>query len=298
MQARHLISARDLSTEDIQGLYSLFRSFKEGRKERLKGRAVLFFLETSTRTRLSFEVALRELGMETHYVGKGESAIEKGESFKDTIKVLSALGFRLLVFRVSFVLFPYEPYLEESISLINAGDGTHQHPTQGLIDLFTALEHYPSLEGLKVLFVGDVLHSRVFRSSGELFSRFSAQLGVCSPATLIPSDLSPFGDVKVFDSVDEGIEWADLVVYLRLQEERFKESFVPSKESYFLQFGLTKERYRRLKGYFMHPGPVNLYVDIDPEVLYGEKSLVLKQVQNGPFVRMAVIYNLLKDQQG
>jgi aspartate carbamoyltransferase catalytic subunit len=98
--------------------------------------------------------------------------------------------------------------------------------------------------------------------------------------------------------VDEGIDWADLVVYLRLQEERFKESYVPSKESYFLQFGLTKERYRKLKGYFMHPGPVNLYVDVDPEVLYGEKSLVLKQVQNGPFVRMAVVYNLLKDKQG
>jgi aspartate carbamoyltransferase catalytic subunit len=153
-----------------------------------------------------------------------------------------------LVFRVPFVLFPYEPFLEESISLINAGDGTYQHPTQGLIDLFTAFEHYPSLEGLKVLFVGDVLHSRVFRSSGELFSRFSAQLGVCGPATLIPSDLSPFGDVKVFDSVDEGIDWADLVIYLRLQEERFKESFVPSKESYFLQFGLTKERYKKAKG--------------------------------------------------
>jgi aspartate carbamoyltransferase catalytic subunit len=298
MQARHLISTKDLSMEDTQGLYSLFCSFREGRKERLKGRAVLFFLEASTRTRLSFEVALRELGMETYYVGRRESSIEKGESFKDTIKVLSALGFRLMVFRVPFILFPYKPYLEEGISLINAGDGTHQHPTQGLIDLFTALEHYPSLEGLKVLFVGDILHSRVFRSSGELFGRFSAQLGVCGPATLIPSDLSPFGDVKIFDSVDEGIDWADLLIYLRLQEERFKESFVPSKDSYFLQFGLTKERYKRLKCYFMHPGPVNPYVDIDPEVLYGEKSLVLKQVQNGPFVRMAVIYNLLKDQQG
>jgi aspartate carbamoyltransferase catalytic subunit len=298
MQARHLISTKDLSMEDTQGLYSLFCSFREGRKERLKGRAVLFFLEASTRTRLSFEVALRELGMETYYVGRRESSIEKGESFKDTIKVLSALGFRLMVFRVPFILFPYEPFLEEGISLINAGDGTHQHPTQGLIDLFTALEHYSSLEGLKVLFVGDILHSRVFRSSGELFGRFSAQLGVCGPATLIPSDLSPFGDVKIFDSVDEGIDWADLLIYLRLQEERFKESFVPSKDSYFLQFGLTKERYKRLKGYFMHPGPVNPYVDIDPEVLYGEKSLVLKQVQNGPFVRMAVIYNLLKDQQG
>ncbi len=294
MQAKHLISTRDISTEDIKGIYSLFRSFKEGRRERLTGRAALFFLETSTRTRLSFEIALRELGMETHYVGRGESSIEKGESLRDTLKVLSTLGFRLLVLRVPFVLFPYESYLEEGISLINAGDGTHQHPTQGLIDLFTVMEHYPSLEGLKVLFVGDIFHSRVFRSSGELFSRFFAQLGVCGPATLIPSDLSPFGEVRVFDSVDEAIDWADLVIYLRLQEERFKESYVPSKESYFLQFGLTKDRYKRLRGFFMHPGPVNVYVDIDAEVLYGEKSLVLQQVKNGPYVRKAVIYGLLE----
>ncbi|WP_448584657.1 aspartate carbamoyltransferase catalytic subunit [Thermocrinis sp.] len=294
MQARHLITVRDLSIEEIQYLQSLFKDFKRGRRERLDGRAVLLFLESSTRTRLSFEIALRDLGMETYYVGKGESSIEKGESFRDTIKTLSTLDFKVLVFRVPFVLYPYESYLVENITLINAGDGAHQHPTQGLIDLFTVMEHYPSLENLKILFVGDILHSRVFRSSGELFRRFGAQLGVCGPATLIPSDLSPFGEVRVFDSVDEAIDWADLVIYLRLQEERFKESYVPSKESYFLQFGLTKDRYKRLRGFFMHPGPVNVYVDIDAEVLYGEKSLVLQQVKNGPYVRKAVIYGLLE----
>jgi len=293
MQVKHLITVRDLRVEEIKYLQSLFNEFKRGRKERLDGRSALVFLESSTRTRLSFEIALRDLGMETYYIGRGESSIEKGESFRDTIKNFSALGFRLVVFRVPFVLYPYEPYFVENISLINAGDGTHQHPTQGLIDLFTAMEYYPSLENLKILFVGDILHSRVFRSSGELFRMFGAQLGVCGPATLIPSDLSPFGEVKVFDGVDEGIEWADLVVYLRLQEERFKESYINSKETYFLQFGLTKERYRKLKGYFMHPGPVNVYVDVDGELVYSEKSLVLKQVQNGLYVRKAVVYYLL-----
>ncbi len=293
MQVKHLITVRDLRVEEIKHLQSLFNEFKRGRKERLDGRSALVFLESSTRTRLSFEIALRDLGMETYYIGRGESSIEKGESFRDTIKNFSALGFRLVVFRVPFVLYPYEPYFVENISLINAGDGTHQHPTQGLIDLFTAMEYYPSLENLKILFVGDILHSRVFRSSGELFRMFGAQLGVCGPATLIPSDLSPFGEVKVFDGVDEGIEWADLVVYLRLQEERFKESYINSKETYFLQFGLTKERYRKLKGYFMHPGPVNVYVDVDGELVYSEKSLVLKQVQNGLYVRKAVVYYLL-----
>ncbi|WP_333784800.1 aspartate carbamoyltransferase catalytic subunit [Thermocrinis sp.] len=293
MQVKHLITVKDLRVEEIKYLQSLFNEFKRGRKEKLDGRSALLFLESSTRTRLSFEIALRNLGMETYYIGRGESSMEKGESFGDTIKNFSALGFRLVVFRVPFVLYPYESYLVENISLINAGDGTHQHPTQGLIDLFTAMEHYPSLENLKILFVGDILHSRVFRSSGELFRMFGAQLGVCGPATLIPSDLSPFGEVRVFDSVDEGIEWADLVVYLRLQEERFKENYISSKEAYFLQFGLTKERYRKLKGYFMHPGPVNVYVDIDGELVYGDKSLVLKQVQNGLYVRKAVVYYLL-----
>ncbi|WP_448587745.1 aspartate carbamoyltransferase catalytic subunit [Thermocrinis sp.] len=294
MQPRNLITVRNLNPEEINHLYELFKGFKEGRKEVLGGKGVLLFLESSTRTRLSFEMALRELGMDTYYVGKGESSVEKGETFKDTLRTLHALGFDVVVFRVPFVLFPYEPYLNLGISLVNGGDGTHQHPTQGLIELFTVMEHYPSIEGLKVLFVGDILHSRVFRSSGELFRKLGARLGVCGPATLIPSDLSPFGEVEVFDSVDEGIEWADLVVYLRLQEERFKESYVASKESYFLQFGLTRERYKKLKGYFMHPGPVHPYVDVDGDVLYAEKSLVSEQVRNGIPTRKAVIYYLLR----
>jgi len=270
--AKHLISVRDLKKEDIQELKNLCEDFKRGRRESLEGDVALFFLESSTRTRLSFEKACRLLGLRTYYVGNRESSIEKGESFFDTVKTLSALGFRALIFRVPFVLFPYENYLKESISLINAGDGTHQHPTQGLIDLFTALETYGKVENLKVVFIGDILHSRVFRSSAYLFKLFDARLGVCGPRTLIPSDLSPFGVEEVFDRVEDA-----------------------SKESYFLQFGLTKERYKALKGYFMHPGPVNLYVDIDAEVLYSEKSLVLKQVEMGLYVRMAVLYWALKD---
>ncbi len=292
---KHLISVRDLTEEDVLDLYDLFKQFKTGKKERLEGDVFLLFLESSTRTRLSFERACRLLGLQTYHAGAGESSIEKGESFSDTIKTLKALGFKALVFRVPFVFFPYEDLLKEEISLINAGDGTHQHPTQGLIDLFTAMEYYPSIEGLKIVYVGDILHSRVFRSGAYLFNLFGAQLGVCGPRTLIPKDLSPFGVIKVFDNVEEAIEWSDLVIWLRLQEERFKESYIPSKESYFLQFGLTKDRYAKLKGYFMHPGPVNVWVDIDGEVLYGDKSLVLKQVENGLYVRMAVLYWALKD---
>ncbi len=292
---KHLISVRDLSKEDIDLLRHLSNRFRDGERETLEGDVALFFLESSTRTRLSFEKACRLLGLRTYYAGRGESSIEKGESLRDTIKTLQALGFRALVLRVPFVLFPYEGYKGEEISLINAGDGTHQHPTQGLIDLFTAIEVFGSLGNLKVLYIGDILHSRVFRSGAYLFSLYGAKVGVCGPKTLIPSDLSPFGVEQVFDSVDEAIEWADLCIWLRLQEERFTESYIPSKESYFLQFGLTKERYKRLKGYFMHPGPVNLYVDVDAEVVYLDKSLVLKQVEMGLYVRMAVLYWALKD---
>lgn len=290
---RHLISARDLSKEEVESLWTLYREFKGGRRELLEGDVALLFLESSTRTRLSFEKACRLLGLRTYYVGRGESSMEKGESFYETVKTLGALGFGAFIFRVPFVFFPYGQYLGESMALINAGDGTHQHPTQGLIDLFTALEVFSTLEGVKVVYFGDLLHSRVFRSGAYLFKLFGARLGVCGPRTLVPADLSPFGVEQVFDSPEEAIEWADLCVWLRLQEERFQENYVPSKESYFLQFGLTAERHEKLKGYFMHPGPVNLYVDVEAQVLYSQKSLVLEQVRNGLFVRMAVLYRAI-----
>ncbi len=292
-KVKHLISVRDLRKEEVEELLSLYWEFKKGKRAKLDGDVLLFFLENSTRTRLSFEKACRLLGLNTYYVGKGESSVDKGESFFDTVKTAQALGFKAFVFRVPFVLFPYEQYLKQDICMLNAGDGTHQHPTQGLVDLFTALETYSSVEGLRVVFIGDILHSRVFRSSSSLFRLFGARVGVCGPKSLIPTDLSPFEVERVFDSVEEAIEWADLCVWLRLQEERFKESYVPSKESYFLQFGLTKERYAKLRGYFMHPGPVNLYVDIDGELVYSERSLVLKQVEAGVYVRMAVLYWVL-----
>ncbi|MFN3813411.1 MAG: aspartate carbamoyltransferase [Aquificaceae bacterium] len=292
---RHIISTRDLTKGDIEEIYGLFKEFKKGKKEKIEGDAALVFLESSTRTRFSFERACRLLGLRTYFAGRGETSIEKGETFYETVRTLSTVGFRVLIFRVPFVLFPYEKYLREKICLINAGDGTHQHPTQGFIDLFTAFEVYGSVEGLKVLYVGDIFHSRVFRSGSYLFKMYDAHLGVCAPRTLLPSDLSAFGVDRVFDHLDEAIDWANLIIQLRLQEERFRENHITSKESYFLQFGLTKERHEKLIGYFMHPGPVNLYVDVDGDILYSPKSLVTRQVENGLYVRMAVVYRILKD---
>ncbi|MCS6876483.1 MAG: aspartate carbamoyltransferase [Aquificaceae bacterium] len=287
---RHIISVRDLDRETVNRLWSLFIEFRNGRRESLDGDVALLFLESSTRTRFSFERACRLLGLRTYYAGRGETSIEKGESFYDTIRTLRVIGFESVIFRVPFVLFPYEAYKSLDISLINAGDGTHQHPTQGLTDLFTAIDTFRSLEGLRVLYVGDILHSRVFRSGAYLFRLFGARLGVCGPKPLIPSDLSPFEVEQVFDRMEDALEWADLCIWLRLQEERFRENYVVSKESYFSLFGLTGDKHKKLKGYFMHPGPVNSYVDLDGEVIYSEKSLVLKQVENGLYTRMAVLY--------
>ncbi len=291
---RSLFDVSQLKKQDIESLYFLFKSFKDGFTENLEAKAALLFLESSTRTRFSFQLACENLGIKTFYAGRGETSIEKGESFLDTLYTLKALGFDLVIFRLPFVVFPYEPYNSLDLCLINAGDGTHQHPTQGLLDLFTLMERFESLEGLKVLFVGDILHSRVFRSSSLLLGMYGAKIGVCGPRSLIPKDLTPFNVERVFSDVDQALDWADVVIYLRLQEERFKENFIPSKESYFLQFGLTKERHERVKTYFMHPGPVNVYVDIDRDVMYSEKSLILKQVENGIYTRMAVIHYLLK----
>jgi len=287
---RSLISVWDLGRDDVEEILSLCADLKRGRGKRLEGDVALFFLEPSTRTRVSFEKACRELGLGFSSVIGESSSLSKGESFFDTLKVFEALGFRAVVFRLPFVLFPYRELVENlNLSLVNAGDGTHQHPTQGLIDLFTLLEHHGDLSKLSILYVGDILHSRVFRSGAPLFRMFGAKVAVCGPRTLIPRNIDAFGVEEIFSDLDEGIEWADVVIWLRLQRERQRESFIPSESSYFAQFGLTPERHEKLRGFFMHPGPVNRNTDIGEDLLYSPKSLIYKQMENGLFMRMAVL---------
>ena len=283
-----LISVFDLKKDEVEEILRLAKEFKEGRKEKIEASAVLFFAEPSTRTRLSFEKSARELGIETYNVSSSESSTVKGESFYDTLKTFEGLGFEYVVFRVPFVLFPYESIVNSlSLRLINAGDGTHQHPSQGIIDLFTLKEHFGELRDLKILYVGDIKHSRVFRSGAPLFTMFGAKVSVSGPRTLIPRDIEVFKVERVFDNVDEGIEWADVVIWLRLQKERQRDNFIPFETSYFRQFGLTKERYERVR-YYMHPGPVNRNVDIDYDLVYTEKSLIYIQVKNSIHVRKAI----------
>ncbi|AAC06675.1 aspartate carbamoyltransferase catalytic subunit [Aquifex aeolicus] len=284
---RSLISSLDLTREEVEEILKYAKEFKEGKEETIKASAVLFFSEPSTRTRLSFEKAARELGIETYLVSGSESSTVKGESFFDTLKTFEGLGFDYVVFRVPFVFFPYKEIVKSlNLRLVNAGDGTHQHPSQGLIDFFTIKEHFGEVKDLRVLYVGDIKHSRVFRSGAPLLNMFGAKIGVCGPKTLIPRDVEVF-KVDVFDDVDKGIDWADVVIWLRLQKERQKENYIPSESSYFKQFGLTKERFEKVKLY-MHPGPVNRNVDIDHELVYTEKSLIQEQVKNGIPVRKAI----------
>jgi aspartate carbamoyltransferase catalytic subunit len=293
---RSLISVRDLSKEDVLRIINIAKSIREGTYRRLRGDVALLFFEPSTRTRVSFEKACRELGLNTCTVTASDSSVVKGESFLDTLKTFEALGFKGVVFRVPFVLFPYDDVLGSlELSLINAGDGTHQHPTQGLTDLFTLLDRIGDLEGLKVLYVGDIAHSRVFRSGAPLLRMFGARVSVCGPRPLIPEDLSVLGVEEVFDSLDEGLEWAEVVIWLRIQRERQKEKLIPSERGYFKAFGLTRERYPKIKRFFMHPGPVNREVDMEGDLLYSEKSLIYDQVKNGLLVRMAVLSWCLGD---
>lgn len=285
---KSLISSYDLSKEEVEEILNLAKEFKKGRVDNLKASVVLFFAEPSTRTRLSFEKAARELGISTYLVSANESSTVKGESFEDTLRTLEAMGYDFVVFRIPFVFFPYKPLVDKlNLRLINAGDGTHQHPSQGLIDLFTLVEKFGEVKGLRILYVGDIKHSRVFRSGLPLFNLFGADVGVCGPATLVPRKIKELGVKEVFNDVDKGIEWADVVIWLRLQKERQRENYVPSENSYFKQFGLTEERYEKVK-YYMHPGPVNRNVDIAYNLVYTDKSLIYEQVRNGIPVRKAI----------
>ena len=293
---RHLISVLDLSKEEVQQILKIAREIRDGKIPKLKGDVALLFFEPSTRTRVSFERSCREMGLQTYTVTVSESSTVKGESFFDTLKTFEALGFRGVIFRVPFVFFPYEDTVRSlGTSLINAGDGTHQHPTQGITDLFTLIDRIGDLEGLKVLYVGDIVHSRVFRSGSPLLRMFGVEVGVSGPRTLIPKGVEALGVSRVFDDLDEGLEWADVVVWLRIQKERQREKLIPSEEGYFRQFGLTKERYIKIKRFFMHPGPVNREVDMEGDLVYSEKSLIYEQVRNGLFVRMAVLRWCLED---
>ncbi|CAN5767361.1 aspartate carbamoyltransferase catalytic subunit [soil metagenome] len=297
---KDLLGLEHLSREQILGILDTAEPFKEISERPIKKVPVLrgktivnAFFENSTRTRISFEFAEKRLSADTVNFAAGGSSVSKGETLVDTARNLEAMRIDMVVIRHGSS--GAARFLGERIAsnVINAGDGKHEHPTQGLLDLLTIRDHFGRLEGLKVCIVGDVLHSRVARSNIWGLRKVGAEVAVCGPATLLPRDVAELG-VTVFRRVEEAIEWSDALNILRLQLERMKGGFVPSLREYNRVFGVTQERLDRAgrEILILHPGPMNRGVEIDSAVADGPNSVILQQVTNGVAVRMAVLYLL------
>jgi aspartate carbamoyltransferase catalytic subunit len=260
----------------------------------LRGRTVVnLFFEPSTRTRTSFEIAEKRLSADTLSIATATSSVSKGETLADTVRNLEAMSPDMIVMRHASSGAPHLLSRICRSAIINAGDGMHEHPTQALLDAFTIRERKGRLKGLKIAIVGDLLHSRVLRSNVLLLNTMGADVWLCGPSTLMPAGLDGFG-VQATTTIESAVEDADVVMLLRIQQERMHGHFFPSVREYFTLFGMTPERLRLAKEdvIVMHPGPMNRGVEIDSEVADGPYSVILEQVANGVAVRMAVLYLL------
>ena len=297
---KDLTGLEKLTREQITAILDTAEPFKEVSERPIKkvpalrGKTIVnLFFEASTRTRISFEFAEKRLSADTVNVQAAGSSVSKGETLVDTARNLEAMRIDMVVIRHGSS--GAAAFLGDRIrsNVINAGDGKHEHPTQGLLDLLTLRDRFGSLEGLKVCIVGDVLHSRVARSNIWGLRHLGAEVGVCGPATLLPRGIESLG-VQVFRRVEEAIQWADALNVLRLQLERMQAGFLPSLREYNRVFGVTTEKLSRAPKdlLILHPGPMNRGVEIDSDVADGEHSVILPQVTNGVAVRMAVLYLL------
>jgi len=297
---KDLLGLEPLSGEQIRLILDTAEPFKEISERAIKkvptlrgATIVNLFFEASTRTRVSFEFAEKRLSADTVNVAASGSSVSKGETLVDTARNLEAMRIDMVVIR--HAASGAARFLADRIesNVINAGDGTHEHPTQGLLDMLTLRDHFKRLEGLKVCIVGDVLHSRVARSNIWGLTKMGAQVAVCGPRSLLPSAIDYFG-VTVFDRVETALEWADALNVLRLQLERMTAGYIPSLREYNRVFGVSRERLEAAKRevLILHPGPMNRGVEIDSDVADGPFSVILDQVTNGVAVRMAVLYLL------
>ena len=297
---KDLLALEPLTPEQIRLILDTAEPFKEISERAIKkvptlrgSTIVNLFFEASTRTRISFEFAEKRLSADTVNVGASGSSVTKGETLVDTARNLEAMRIDMVVIRHS--ASGAAQFLAERIesNVINAGDGTHEHPTQGLLDLLTLRGHFGTLEGRRVCICGDVLHSRVVRSNIWGLKKLGAQVGVCGPRSLLPNAVSDLG-VEVFDRIEAAIEWAEALNVLRLQLERMQGGYIPSLREYNRVFGVTRERLERAPRdiLILHPGPMNRGVEIDSDVADGPHSVILEQVTNGVAVRMAVLYLL------
>lgn len=298
---KHLLSIDDLERDDLEELLQLADSFAEvsaraiPKVPALRGKTVaMVFYENSTRTRVSFETAAKRLSADTVNVSIAASSVAKGESLRDTALTLEAMGIDAFVLRHSSSGAPHQLAGWVDASVVNAGDGWHQHPTQALLDSYTIRERRGSLDGMHIAIVGDIRHSRVARSNVAAFTKLGAAVTLVAPPTLLPSHLDGW-PVTVTHSLDDVVDELDAIYLLRMQLERQNEALVPSLAEYHRCFGLTAKRAARLKpdALVMHPGPMNRGVEIAADVPELDAAVITEQVRNGVVIRMAVLYLLL-----
>jgi aspartate carbamoyltransferase catalytic subunit len=297
---KDLLGIADLSTDEINLILDTTEAMREiGQRPikkvpTLRGKTVVnLFFEPSTRTRTSFEIAEKRLSADTLNIAVATSSVLKGETLADTAMNIEAMAPDIIVLRHASSGACHLLARICKSRIINAGDGMHEHPTQALLDAFTIREHKKRIEGLKVAVVGDLLHSRVLRSNVLLLTKLGADVWLSGPPTMVPTGIQRLG-VRVSTSVDEAVEDADVIMMLRIQQERMQGAFFPSIREYFTVFGMTVERVKRAKPdvIIMHPGPMNRGVEIASDVADGPYSVILEQVANGVAVRMAVLYLL------
>ena len=300
LKSKDLLGIEPLTPDEITLILDTAEGFKEVSERpvkkvpALRGQLVInLFMEPSTRTRVSFEIAEKRLSADTLNFAASGSAVEKGETLIDTAQNLMAMHPDMIVIRHKHPGGPKMLADRLPASIINAGDGAHEHPTQALLDAFTIREHKKRIEGLKVAVIGDLLHSRVLRSNVLLLTKLGADVWLSGPPTMVPVGFERFG-VHVSTSVDEAVAGADVIMMLRIQQERMQGAFFPSLREYFTVFGMTVDRVKQAKPdvIIMHPGPMNRGVEIASEVADGPYSVILEQVANGVAVRMAVLYLL------
>ena len=301
LSTKHFIGLEHANTDDIQLIIDTALTFREildrpiKKVPSLKGKNIVnLFFENSTRTKLSFELAEKRLSADILNFSASSSSLSKGESLRDTVQNIQAMKIDCAVMRhpIPGSCQKLTEYLD--CPIINAGDGTHEHPTQAMLDITSIYEKFGKIKNLKIVIVGDILHSRVAMSNIFGLNTMGAKVMLCSPPHLMPKYINDFG-VKVTHNIDEALDWCDVVNVLRIQKERMGIGLIPSIKEYRDLFGITKDRIKKLNKelIIMHPGPINRGVEIDSYVADSDQSIILNQVLNGVAVRMSILYLLL-----
>lgn len=305
-QHKHLLEMEQLSVEDMLYVLSIARSFKEisarpiKKVPTLRGKTIVnFFFEPSTRTRLSFEIAAKRMSADTFNISASTSSAQKGETLIDTARNLEAMSPDIIILRHPCSGSPLLLTQHVNAAIINAGDGTHEHPSQGLLDLMTVMEHKGRIEGLTIAIIGDIAHSRVAHSDIIGFTRLGAKVKIAGPATFMPPGVESLG-AQVCATVEQAVAGADVVMALRIQQERQHDPLIPSLREYSRFYGINRKLLELAKKdvLIMHPGPINRGVEMSPDVADGTGSVILDQVANGVAVRMALLYLVMGGEKG